>query len=64
MEHQYAEPTKVYLPHSRCEVEVWRKDARDNVLSLLTDPRWTDEDWLYFEENPFAPPPEDYPFCG
>ena len=56
MDHQYAKRTKVFLPHSKCEVTVWRKEARDNVLSLLTDPRWTDDDWLFPGEDPLAPP--------
>jgi hypothetical protein len=29
-----------------------------HVVSLLTDPRWKDEDWLYFDNDPFAKPPE------
>jgi hypothetical protein len=62
MDHQYAKPVTITLPHSKSKVTVWKKLARDNVLSLLTDPRWTDNDWLYFEEDPFAKPPEDYPF--
>jgi hypothetical protein len=62
MGHQYAKPTKVFLPHAQLQVSVWRKEARDIVLSLLTDPRWSDEDWLYFEDDPFAPPPDDYPY--
>ena len=62
MEHQYAKSTTVYLPHSKRKVAMWRKDAHDNVLSLLTDSRWEDEDWLFFENNPFKAPPEDYPY--
>ena len=62
MKHQYAESWKVRLPHSRSMVVMWRKKAEDNVMSLLTDPRWKDEDWLYFDEDPFAAPPEDYPY--
>jgi hypothetical protein len=62
MDHQYAKAVTITLPHSKSKVTVWKKLARDNVLSLLTDPRWTDNDWLYFEDNPFAKPPEDYPF--
>ena len=62
MEHQYAKSTKISLPHAKSKVVMWRKDARDNVLSLLTDPRWEDDDWLFFENNPFKAPPEDYPY--
>ena len=59
MTHQYATPHRLVLPHSKTKLEVWKKRAQDNVLSLLTDPRWQDKDWLYFDEDPFAPPPED-----
>jgi hypothetical protein len=62
MDHQYATPTTILLPHSRSKVDVWKKLARDNVLSLLTDPRWSDKDWLYFGDDPFAAPPENSPF--
>jgi hypothetical protein len=58
MDKQYAVPYKLLLPHSHTKVLVWRKHARDNVVSLLTDPRWKDEDWLYFDDDPFASPPE------
>jgi hypothetical protein len=64
MEHQYALPVTICLPHSKSKVAVWKKLAQDNVLSLLTDPRWKDDDWLYFEDNPFAKPPDDYPFIS
>jgi hypothetical protein len=58
MTEKYAAPCTKLLPYSKSKVTVWKKDARDNVLSLLTDPRWTEEDWLYFDDDPFAPPPE------
>lgn len=59
MEHQYAKPHRLVLPHTKTKIEVWKKRAHDNVMSLLTDPRWKDEDWLFFDDDPFAPPPED-----
>jgi hypothetical protein len=61
MVNQYATPRKILLPHSRSKILIWKKLARDNVLSLLTDPRWTDKDWLYLDDDPFAPPPENSP---
>ena len=64
MSHQYAKPHSIVLPHTKTKIEVWRKNARDNVLSLLTDPRWKDEDWLYFDNDPFAPPPNDLSYIG
>jgi hypothetical protein len=62
MDHQYAKSVTITLPHSKSKVVVWKKLAQHNVLSLLTDPRWTDKDWLFVGDNPFAKPPEDYPF--
>jgi hypothetical protein len=59
MDHQYAKPHTLTLPHSRSKIQVWKKRAEDNVLSLLTDPRWNDEDWLYFDDDPFATPTLD-----
>ena len=62
MDKKYAVPHPIVLPHTSAKVTVWKKLARDNVMSLLTDPRWKDEDWLYFDEDPFARPPNNYPF--
>lgn len=59
MEQKYATHETIVLPHTKTKVTIWRKHARDIVQSLLTDPRWKDEDFLYFDDNPFAPPPED-----
>ena len=64
MDTKYAEPYSLVLPHTSSKIDVWRKLARDNVQSLLTDPRWTDKDWLYFNDNPFAPPPENCPYIS
>lgn len=62
MEHQYAKPVSLVLPYSRSKITVWKKLARDNVLSLLTDPRWHDEDWLFFGDDPFGKPPDYNPY--
>jgi len=62
MDKTYAVGCHVVLPFSKSKVVVWRKKAQDNVLSLLTDPRWTEKDWLYFDDDPFAPPPKDCAF--
>jgi hypothetical protein len=64
MSSKYATPCTILLPHSKSKVTVWKKDARDNVLSLLTDPRWTGEDWLYFNDDPFAGPPDEMSLVG
>jgi hypothetical protein len=57
MDKKYATPHVTLLPHTNTKVTIWKKLARDNVVSLLTDPRWKDEDWLYFDDDPFAKPP-------
>ena len=64
MDNKYAQPESVILPHSKAKVIVWHHKARDEVLSLITDPRWEDKDWLYFDEDPFAPPPEDLDYIA
>ena len=64
MDKKYAQPKEIVLPFSKTKVVVWYKHARDIVQSILTDPRWKDEDFLYFEDNPFAPPPEDLDYIG
>ena len=64
MSSQYASPCTISLPHSKSKVTVWKKDARDNVLSLLTNPRWTTNDWLYFDDDPFAAPPDNLSYVG
>jgi hypothetical protein len=62
MDKKYAVPHPITLPHTKTKVTIWKKFARDNVMSLLTDPRWKDSDWLYFDEDPFAVPPRNCPF--
>ena len=55
-------PQKVrtYLPHSRVYLDVPCHDAGAMLRDLLTDPRITDEDYLFFEDDPTAPPPPEY----
>ena len=64
MSSQYAVPCTISLPHSKSKVVVWKKNAQNNVLSLLTDPRWNSEDWLFFDDDPFAPPPENLSYVS
>ena len=49
-----AEKTK--LPCSGTKVEVPIHDSEAMVRDLLTDPRVTDDDYLWFNDNPKAPP--------
>ena len=52
------------LPSSRSKVRIVWHDARDCVVSLLTDPRLQDKDYLFFDDDPFAPPPDDLDYIG
>ena len=49
----------VILPSSGTKVNIVHYDVRDQVVSLLTDPRLSDDDWLHFDDDPFAPPPKE-----
>ncbi len=59
MEEKFGQSKPLILPGSKAKVGVVCHDARDCVVSLLTDPRLNDEDYLFFNNNPFAPPPEE-----
>ena len=50
---------KTKLPSSKAVVSVPIRDAGDCIVSLLTDPRFDDSDYLFFDDDPFAPPPEN-----
>ena len=46
------------LPSSKAVVSIPYSDAADCIVSLLADPRFQDEDFLFFHDDPLAPPPE------
>ena len=48
---------KVRLPFSKSVAHIPVRDAKDATLSLLTDPRTQDDDYLFFDDDPLAPPP-------
>ena len=50
---------KVRLPSSRAVVSIPVLNAADCIVSLLTDPRFEDSDYLFFGDDPLAPPPEN-----
>ncbi len=64
MEDKFAKTTPIVLPHSRAKVNLVTHDARAMVESLLTDPRFKPEDFLFFNDDPFAPPPDDLDYLG
>ena len=47
----------VSLPHSQCNVNLVVHTFKDQVVSLLSDPRIRDEDYLFLNDDPFHPPP-------
>ena len=50
---------EITLPSSRAKATIIKNDARWCLQSLLTDPRITDNDYLFFDDNPLSPPPDD-----
>jgi hypothetical protein len=51
------EKKRVTLPVSKTKVDLIMHDARDCIVRLLTDPRFCDEDFLHFSDDPTAPLP-------
>ena len=50
----------ITLPHSQSKVTVITHDFQAQVQSLLSDPRWKDSDYLFHNDDPTAPPPEEF----
>ena len=50
----------IILPFSRAKVDVICWDFRQNLIKLLTDPRFKDSDYVHYECNPLAPPPDQF----
>ena len=55
---------KVKLPSSKAVVSIPCRDAAECIVSLLTDPRFKDDDYLFFHDDPFAPPPENLTYLA
>ena len=58
MEAMYPKEKKVRLPFAKSVVSIPIRDAKDCIVSLLTDPHLRDTDYLFFDDNPLAPPPK------
>ena len=56
MRRKLAHPIKTILPSSRASVDIWCWSAQAQMESILTDPRWKDDDWLFFNDDPLPPP--------
>ena len=54
----------VRLPHRKEVVKVPCHRAIDCLERLLTDPRITDDDYCFFDDDPRAPPPDDLDYIG
>ena len=54
----YHNITTITLPHTKAKARIVWNDAREVITSLLTDPRITDDDYTFWEDNPLASPPE------
>ena len=54
----------VLLPHSKEEVRLATHDVRSQTTDLLTDPRFDDNAYLFFDDDPQASPPEAMELIG
>jgi hypothetical protein len=55
---------KITLPSSHAHAKIITNSFQWCLQSLLTDPRKVDHDYLFFNDNPFAPPPPDLDYIG
>ena len=51
---------KLELPHSKARIKLVCHDAKAQIQSLLVDPRFEDEDYLFMNDNPREGPPEEW----
>jgi hypothetical protein len=51
-------PLEITLPSTRTVAKLIKNKAEWCIQSLLTDPRITDNDYLFFNNNPFCGPPQ------
>ena len=54
----------VLLPHSKEEVNLAIHDVRSQTTDLLTDPRVKEDDYLFFNDDPLAGPPDEIESIG
>ena len=53
----YGQVKRITLPSSKATVNIVWNDAGAMLRSILTDPRVSKKDYLFFDDDPFAPPP-------
>ena len=56
---QYSQVHRIRLPFSKAGANVVCNSAELVLQSLLTDPRIQAKDYLFFNDDPFAPPPRN-----
>ena len=64
MEEGYINKTVIVLPSTKAEAKIVWNDSKMVIQSLLVEPRATPEDYLVFDEDPFAPPREDLDYIA
>jgi len=64
MENNKPKEKMLELPKSKARISLVYHDAKQQVVSLLTDPRICDDDYLFHNDDPFAAPPEEFETVG
>jgi hypothetical protein len=59
LEENFSKVKTITLPFSQAKVNMVLNDAEHVLQNMLTDPRIRKKDYLFFNDDPFAPPPED-----
>lgn len=57
-DNKYNIVKEIILPSSKAKAKIVVNDAEAVLESLLTDPRICDDDYLFFNNDPFSPPPD------
>ena len=61
---KYFNEDDLILPSTRTKVKIIWHPARECIASLLTDPRFSENDQLFFGSSPFEPPPANLDYYG
>lgn len=48
------------LPFTKARIKAVHHDAKAQVISMLTDPRIKNEDYLFWNDDPFSAPPDEF----
>lgn len=64
MQDMFPKVATIALPFSKSRAKIPYREASDCLVSLLTDPRIQDEDYMFFDDDPFAAPPENITYIS